>query len=80
MWIRTHLEEDQDVSMPKHEVYDEYQSVSDPHLSVGVSWVGVAVGALRPWTDGTIGVSGPWVGLLLVFVRVIGRFYSFSSR
>lgn len=25
VWIRTHLEEDSEVSMPKHEVYDEYQ-------------------------------------------------------
>ena len=23
-WIRTHLEEDPQVSLPKHEVYDEY--------------------------------------------------------
>ncbi len=23
-WIKTHLEEDQQVSLPKHEVYDEY--------------------------------------------------------
>lgn len=24
MWIKTHLEEDPDVSLPKQEVYDEY--------------------------------------------------------
>ena len=23
-WIKTHLEEDQQVSLPKHEVYDDY--------------------------------------------------------
>ena len=23
-WIKTHLEEDSQVSLPKHEVYDEY--------------------------------------------------------
>lgn len=25
MWIKTHLEEDPDVSLPKQEVYDEYK-------------------------------------------------------
>lgn len=27
MWIKTHLEEDPDVSLPKQEVYDEYKYV-----------------------------------------------------
>lgn len=28
MWIKTHLEEDPDVSLPKQEVYDEYKLVT----------------------------------------------------
>ena len=24
VWIQTHLEEDADISLPKHEVYEEY--------------------------------------------------------
>ncbi|XP_037091243.1 uncharacterized protein LOC119111534 [Pollicipes pollicipes] len=37
MWIRTHLEEDQDVSMPKHEVYDEYQVYCSTNSMKGLS-------------------------------------------